>query len=223
MASLILSLANPVLRFSYPSFVFYLLIICLVGIAWIKLFRGRYFASLFSGSFSQQRLFYSAKLGNIFANISSRILVANYLVIVSLLIFWIFIQNSAYPVSFGLWLKILGILILYFGLKAVGIGVIEFLFYGQKGLFELNKLHFLGYEVNGILMFPIVIFIYYFSIDPSILITIVIWFIIIFSLLRMISISYKLVGEVSFFHLFLYLCTLEIIPMLFLAKALISL
>ena len=93
---------------------------------------------------------------------------------------------------------------------------------------ELTKLgiffSFLFDRALGVLLFPFVVILYFFSIEitPVLLILIFIIFIIILTLklFWLWKIGTKAFG-LSHFYIFLYLCTLEIFPLLLLAKGVV--
>jgi hypothetical protein len=124
----------------------------------------------------------------------------------------IFINN---PITYAL---IFILLVTYNGCKALLIGFSGILFKTTEHThaYRLNALIF--NHSTGMILFPVLLITIYWKFMPFIWITVVIFFImLIYKFIRSISIGLSN-SKFSIFYLILYLCTLEILPVVLLVK-----
>ncbi len=141
----------------------------------------------------------------------------NYFIIVSLFIwnYYIIINtNSLYNSLFIVLAIVIGISFL----KLLIIFIIDFLF-KRKDHFHI-KLHFQFYQLLGVILLPLYILTYFFE-PKNLLLTyfyILILIILLLIVREFISLFTALNNRISLLYLILYLCTLELLPIILVAK-----
>lgn len=118
----------------------------------------------------------------------------------------------------GLFFIYLAFLILSYGLKSLFFLILDFIFLTQKSFANYNATIFIYNRVYGIALLPLLFFIPFVSenLTKFFFLVSLIGFILFYfaRILRGIQIGIK--NKISIFYLILYLCTLEILPLLFL-------
>lgn len=152
------------------------------------------------------------------------LLFVNFLLMLSLLIYLTIQQVGAgqIPVSIAEWmifLVVLGLLIIYYPLKRMVTSFIAWVFHTQTTNEAYTKNLFLFNNLAGILILPFVLYLAY---TPSLTGLYVVW-----GMLALLNLGKALQGAAigfqqpgfSVYYLILYLCAVELAPMLILAKA----
>jgi len=214
-------------QYTYDWFLAIFLLITLLFI-WIRIFYGKFFSMLGNALLSFQ---ISAKLfreKNALHRRVSIVLDFIYLVVLSVFVFelarYFDILNSAMS-RFNQYMLILNILMLYTLLRVFLLKLTAFLFLSRSLFSEYIHNTFVVNKGMGIALFPVVITIHYFPPALSALLVftgiVIVGAAFIFKSIR----AYQIIKrkDVLFFYLILYLCTLEILPLLLGYKVIISL
>jgi hypothetical protein len=201
------------------NWLFGIFIILMVLFVWIKTFYNKFFATL-TGAISSYHM--SAKLfqeKNVLSHRVSTVLNFIYLIIFSIFIFELFEYLDIFHArlsSLNIFLLILNIVMIYAVARTLLLRLTGFLFL-ERSLFAAY-IHS-SYVVNkglGIVLFPVVIMAHYFPIRliPVILFLGVAVFSIAFILKCIRAYQIIIRKDVLLFYLFIYLCTLEFLPLL---------
>jgi hypothetical protein len=195
---------------------------------WIRLFYGKYFATLASAVSSFQM---SAKLfreRNVLVRRVSIVLDFIYFVMLSVLVYesvthfkWV----SAGMTQFNLYMLLLNIIIIYSLVRIALLRITAHLFL-QRNLFSEYIHNTLVINKGiGIVLFPIVITARYFPFPLISLVLVIGLSILILGVIWKIIRAYQIISRknVVLFYLILYLCTLEFLPLLLGYKVIISL
>jgi len=207
-----ISFLNSIDKNNIPVTGLYLLIFIGVVFAIIKLSNGNYLRQLFSivsfdkNKFETHTSTYSFSKSSFFLQIS-------YIILITL---GISILTNEIIGDFNIVKNFIGVLVFYI-IQAVGFVIISSLISSNETSFIKHRIAY--YELVSILLFPIILFSYYSPFNLSILVLVVL---IASSFLIMLRVSIYLTRLISVFHIILYLCTLEIIPILFLLKFIFS-
>ncbi len=201
------------------DWIFWTYIIIALLFLWIQVFYRKYFTSLFNSSISYHM---SSKLFNertILARRVSVVLNFIYTVSLSLVIYKIFqylgIQSKAFD-RFSLFLIILNLIILYSISKTILQKVIGFFFDKLDQINEYLHNVYVYNKILGIFLLPLSFAAYYTPVKiTEILVAAAILFYV-FSLLFKIIRGFQIIikNDVFIFYSILYLCTLEILPII---------
>ncbi len=200
-----------------------LIILSLLLLTWIKIVYVRFFTPVLLSAFNYKK---AAKLSyekSAHAQNAFTILNIIFIINTGLFLFFIFGYFDIKLPDLNdkiLFLFISAIIVLLFGLKSVSLGVVGFLFDKSKLFSEYKHNVSLYNKIYGILILPINIGFFYASeFAKDLLIFIGIGLAAGFYLLQMIrGVEIIIKKEFSVFYLILYLCTLEIFPILVLYK-----
>ena len=134
---------------------------------------------------------------------------------------------SFFPHSFNtffVYLIFLVILILLYTTKVFFLKMTEFLTQNKSIGDEYIHYTFLSIKAMGLFLYPVLVFMEYSNVQPVLLIILGLLTCMGFYAIRILRGILVLFnsGKVSIFHLFLYLCTLELIPLIVLIKILMS-
>jgi cell division protein FtsL len=148
----------------------------------------------------------------------------NFLVVFALMVlltfsdffFWQFFSDLGFIVRFGL---ILGIVSVLFLLKRSAEWFFSWVFYQKNTLDNHYEVSFFFNNLTGILLLPLVIAHYY---NPDLLSLDILWILLLFIVLLKIirrSVVWLKHSKLPLFYIFLYLCAVELAPLLFLVTA----
>jgi hypothetical protein len=210
---------------SWPMLIFIFVVLLFI---WIKIFYNKFFSFL-ANSLSSYQL--SAKVfreKNVLLKRVSFVLDVIYIIILSVFLYESFTFLNLSPVkmtSYNLFLLFLNILILFTLARSMALKLFGYLFRTESLVSEFVHNNFIINKGIGIVLFPIVFAICYAQ-ENLIGILLIAGLIIlgtgvIFKIIR----GYQIIirKEVLFFYLILYLCTLEILPLLIGYKVFMSL
>ena len=201
------------------DWIFWTYVIIALLFLWIQVFYRKYFTSLFNSSISYHM---SSKLfdeKNILARRMSMVLNFIYTVSLSLVIYKILqylgIQSKTFD-GFSLFLIILNLTILYSISKAILQKLTGFIFYKLDQINEYLHNVYVYNKILGIVLLPVSFAAYYTPVKLTeiLLITAIMFYI--FSLLFKIIRGFQIIikNDVFIFYSILYLCTLEILPII---------
>lgn len=199
---------NPTDKNNIPVALLYLLIFVGVVFVIIKLANDNYLRQILSRvgldrkKFDNQTSNYSFSKSNLFLQISSIILVTLGLSILT----------NEYLGSFNLAQNFIGAFLFYI-IQVLSFTLFSSLIINTESSFLKHRLSY--YELLSVCLFPLILFSLYSPINLSVLVLLVMLSSV---FLIMIRISIYLTSLVSVFHIILYICTLEITPILFLLK-----
>jgi hypothetical protein len=200
----------------------FLVIICLVALAWIQTNYSKRLRQIIRSVALPYYVNQLEREGNLYNERITLGLGSIYLISLSLLIYeasrFFGITNLSLP-NFLIYLIVLSGVIGYLIFKALLIQLTGEVFKTLEYVhsYRLNSLIF--NHVTGLILFPILLFIIYWQVTPFIWIALFSFSILVlYKFLRSISIG---LSNTKFpvFYLILYLCTLEILPLLLLIKA----
>jgi hypothetical protein len=195
---------------------------------WIKIFYNKFFTFL-GNSLSSYRL--SAKVfreKNVLLKRVSLVLDVIYILVISFFIYEFFLYKKLSPLkltSYNLFLLFLNILLIYTLVRALILNLFKSLFKTEAVVSEYTHNNFIINKSIGIVLFPLVFAVCYVpeKLVPLLLFAglIAIGAGIIFKIIR----GYQIIirKDVLFIYLILYLCTLEILPLLLGYKVFMSL
>lgn len=199
---------NPIDKNNTPITGLYLLLVIGIIFAVIKLTNNNYLKQLFSivgfdkKKFETQPSNYNFSKSNVFLQISLIILVT----------LGFSILTNEYLGSFNIGQNFMGVFILY-TTQVLGFTFFSSLVGNTEVSFVRHRLSY--YELLSVFLFPLILLSFYSPINLSMLVLVAM----LFSLfLIMVRVSIYLTSLTSVFHIILYICTLEIIPILFLLK-----
>ena len=199
---------NPTDKNNIPVALLYLLFFVGVVFVIIKLANDNYLRQIFSRvgldrkKFDNKTSNYSFSKSNLFLQISSIILVTLGLSILT----------NEYLGSFNLAQNFIGAFLFYI-IQVLSFTLFSSLIINTESSFLKHRLSY--YELLSVCLFPLILFSLYSPINLSVLVLLVMLSSV---FLIMIRISIYLTSLVSVFHIILYICTLEITPILFLLK-----
>ena len=199
---------NPTDKNNIPVALLYLLIFVGVVFVIIKLANDNYLRQILSRvgvdkkKFDNQTSNYSFSKSNLFLQISSIILVTLGLSILT----------NEYLGSFNLARNFIGAFLFYI-IQVLSFTLFSSLIINTESSFLKHRLFY--YELLSVCLFPLILFSLYSPINLSVLVLLVMLSSV---FLIMIRISIYLTSLISVFHIILYICTLEITPILFLLK-----
>ena len=199
---------NPTDKNNIPVALLYLLIFVGVVFVIIKLANDNYLRQILSRvgldrkKFDNKTSNYSFSKSNLFLQISSIILVTLGLSILT----------NEYLGSFNLAQNFIGAFLFYI-IQVLSFTIFSSLIINTESSFLKHRLSY--YELLSVCLFPLILFSLYSPINLSVLVLLVMLSSV---FLIMIRISIYLTSLISVFHIILYICTLEITPILFLLK-----
>ena len=199
---------NPTDKNNIPVALLYLLFFVGVVFVIIKLANDNYLRQILSRvgldrkKFDNKTSNYSFSKSNLFLQISSIILVTLGLSILT----------NEYLGSFNLAQNFIGAFLFYI-IQVLSFTLFSSLIINTESSFLKHRLSY--YELLSVCLFPLILFSLYSPINLSVLVLLVMLSSV---FLIMIRISIYLTSLISVFHIILYICTLEITPILFLLK-----
>ena len=205
------------------NFLSILLVICLTTYAIINVFYFRRLKQILKSFFSQRFINQLVRDGELLNENISLILYVNYFISFSILLYIAdkyFTQN--YQLSNIYYLQILVFIILLFFIKIGFIRILGIIFKTKRETREYLRLQYVFNQATGLFLLPLLILIIYLKINLLLIFSFILLFLIlVFRLMRVII--YRISpSNFSEFYLFLYLCTIEILPLLIFFKLIYS-
>ena len=189
---------------------FYVFLVVAIFLIYIKLNKPKYFGLLFENSLKDsEKLDSSSQIT--FGNLSGVLLQISFILLVSLAI-W----QTPYFFEKKSWMNyaiILGGVSVLYCIQAIGIFLFSFIIKAGNNHFPTHRLS--QNEGIAIILLIGLLLTIYIPFETNWLVVAIITGCFLFNLIR---VSIYLTTNISTFHIILYLCTLEIIPVLFLLK-----
>jgi hypothetical protein len=220
--------SKEITRSPFPDWYFILILLILVGIAWLRIVYGKFLNLVFVSAFSFQT---AAKTYKEQSVVQRRFgLGLDFLYLISGSLFLFLLNNYLKPGVFqsdGIFIVFQAFTFLFclILLRIIVMRITAFVF-ERNELFKGFLYHFFIYnKVIGLILLPFLVAIPYTSgslqqglIYSGVSLVIVVYIIRLFR-----AIVYVIKNVVLFFYLILYLCTLEILPLVVVIKVLLSL
>lgn len=198
------------------------LIICVILLGWSRVYFGKRFNHILKAFFSIRQMNTFVREGNIFRERISIPLLINYLVSFSLLIYIVLVnllQASFFDLSgIQLFAVIMLFVLISWFLKNIVINIVGTIFKNPLVISDYVYTNFVFNIFIGLILIPVVIIAIYLPALEAVYVGIALWFLIYFYRLIRELFSGLSFAEFSLFYRILYLCTLEIIPLLVLTK-----
>jgi len=198
-----------------------LLLVCLVIFAWIQSNYTKRFRQIFHAAVQPYYVNQLEREGNLFGERITLGLSFIYYSTISIFVYELFIEFSTIPFALNIYsfTAFIFVSLLLFRLIKSGIVIILGIVFNTKDsahLYQLNSLLF--NHIHGTILFPLIIIAFFWESRIFVIISIIISsLLIIYRLYR--GILTGLANKnYNLFYLFLYLCTLEILPFLILFK-----
>jgi hypothetical protein len=219
--------ANRIQHHNYnlyqPDWILALLIVCFILQAWVQFVYRKRFRQLVLAPFSKRFLNQLVRDGNLFNERLSLALGIIYFISISLLIYEVndlLLEGQIPPPlkEFSFFLIIMLLLFFFWIIKVTGIRMLGMVFKTENttGMYLLNVL--VINIITGMVLIPLLVLVIYLK---SVFLLYITLFIIILSLLFLFVRGF-LIGlsltKFSYLFLFVYLCTLEILPLIILIK-----
>ncbi|WP_031301285.1 DUF4271 domain-containing protein [Sphingobacterium paucimobilis] len=207
-----------------PLWIIGVLILLFLGIGLVRLFFYSNFQNIIYGFFNDRVLAQISKEDNV---VTSWPYIFLYIIFSFSLGLFILIYRSAYnpmsAVTFASFLQISVFVAILFVTKIVMVRAIAIVFEVERLVREYITVLYLVYFNSMLILMPLLLFVTFFP--TSYFKIILIFFLIVVSILflyRFLRTAYSVVGNLRFsiFYLILYLCSLEIAPILILVKTL---
>ncbi|MCK4407761.1 MAG: DUF4271 domain-containing protein [Bacteroidales bacterium] len=199
-----------------------ILILCLVLYAFIQVPYRKRLGMIFKAFFAKHFANQLAREGNIFKERISIPLFFLYIIVFSMVIYlaitYFFNLPENININFILFAEICGVVLICWFLKAAMIKISEKIFKTGKQSYEILLNIFIFNIISGIVLLPVIILILYSNYSVFIYTALILsGLIFLYRIFReiKIGISYK---NFSPLYLFLYICTLEILPLIVIAK-----
>lgn len=210
---------------NYQYWISWLLIACFAAVVWIMASNRKKLSLVISAAISNRNVEQLIRNEYALSNRLSVALSALFLIITTIFIYqtnyhfgWIKTSISEPAILFG---KILATLVIFFTLKFILIWAVGLIFDRQQESFLHIFNIFLFNETIGIFIFPAVVFIQYASTGMgAFLLYVLTGFFTVGYLTKFARLLFLGAGNkgISKTHLFLYLCTLEILPLVVIIK-----
>jgi hypothetical protein len=212
---------------TYDWFLGFFLLVTLLFI-WIRIFYSKFFATLANALISFQ---ISAKMfreKNVLLHRVSIVLDFIYILVITIFVFELAMHFDLVHTAmsrFNLFLLFLNVFIFYTLLRLLVLRLTGYLFLVQSLFSEYTHNNFVINKGVGIALFPVVIMAHYFpqSLMSPVLIVGMVLFAVAFILKSIRAYQIIIRKDVLIFYLILYLCTLEILPLLLGYKVITSL
>lgn len=196
------------------------LIFAVLILGWTKMFYSKYLGQTFQAMINNQS---STKLYEERNILTQRVAVSlNLLYIINLSLFFYYfsMSNMILPlgkVGWSLFISFVGVFVLVYLAKAILYLFLGFVFNNIKDILLYIHNVFIYSRVTGVLLLPLVIMAPYLPFGVSTFLQYIMLFIIIFIFVLRLVRAFQLGSKIKFsiFYMILYLCTLEIIPVLF--------
>lgn len=208
---------------SQPFWIFGILFMGFILLAWSRIFFRRRMNMIFSGIFGRNYANQLIREGNLF---NERIGLVLFLVYLGMMPLFAYLATpllnpgSDLPSGGMLYLLLLAFFVAFWLVKVILINSLALLFNTREHSNEILANMYLYNLFAGILLLPLLSCMAYANREVFFYITLgIIALIYIIRIFRIVMIGFGM-PKFSVFHLFLYLCTLEILPLIVLAKIL---
>lgn len=213
---------NHIIRGGNPiQFLFWPLVISMIIIGLVRMRSPKIFFFIFKIAESNSHLHLYLREGFNINGISSLLLQLNYFLVLGTVFYSVFFHyNNNTEINY------LVLVLVYFGpplyylVKFMLVKVFEYLTETSQGYFEYLANYKVFFQIQGIVFLPLSVLLIFTGIETQkYLVFIIIGFLVLLSIFRTtLSILYGLRYGFSFIYIFLYLCTLEILPLVVLFK-----
>ncbi len=208
---------------SHPYWIFGILFLGFVLLAWSRIFFRRRMNMIFSGIFARNYANQLIREGNLF---NERIGLVLFLVYLSMMPLFAYLSLPLFysvpesPRGGLLYILLLAFFAAFWLLKVIFINGLSLLFNTREHSNDILANMYLYNLFAGILLLPLLSCMAYADREIFFYITLIILFLVyLVRIFRIAMIGFGM-SKFSVFHLFLYLCTLEILPLIVLAKIL---
>ena len=210
-----------------PDWIFFIIIILLVIVSWLRIFNAKYLVNNFKALVNYQLANKLLKENNIIQRRTSALLHFIYFFSGGLYLFLLFVHfqwNPFHLSSFILFLVLTGFLIFLFLLRVLLMKLTGFVFVRNELFSNYLFNYFLTNKALGLILIPLSLAIAYSSgILTEIFVYISLSVVLSAYILRLLrTILFVLKNEVLLFYLILYLCTVELLPFLVILKVILS-
>lgn len=206
--------------------VFGLVILCTIFFIGARISHAKRLSNMLNSFLADRFINQLLREGYVFVEKSSIALFINYLLSLSLFIYLLTPYISPINnLNFYFFIQILLFVFIFYMIKINLIKIIGYIFESEKESKDHILLIHIFNQIGGIFLLPVVFFSYYlYPSNSQIIIFTSLFFIIIIYLFKLFRVLLSSTNKSRFskFYLFLYLCTLEIIPVLLVAKYLIN-
>jgi len=209
-----------------PDWILGILILCAIFLAWTQIFAFKRFKQVIRAPFSKRFINQLMRDGNLFRERISISLGLIYMMCFSLLLYEVnelVLEWTIFRIQgFLLFLLISGFIIAFWSIKSIFIRILGEVFRTFQTTHEymLNSLVF--NLMTGIVILPFLIMVIYLKSIPMVYFCLIFMvFLNVFRFVRGFLIGVSLT-KFSYLFLFVYLCSLEILPLLIIAKLLIN-
>ena len=191
----------------------------LIAFAIVRVKRERYFSLLFNSATQNRQLVQNVQEEFKQNNLSSILLTATYFTSLSALMSF-FLSKSFNEFAAIL----LVLLIALFLIKGLAMFSLVFVAQSRSGIYEHFYNHLVFYQIGGVVMTIVLIFIHFIPLDYQNIasITLVSFVLLLLFLRELLSLFRALKGRVPPLYIILYLCTLELLPAVLLAHLLVN-
>jgi len=206
----------------YPDWIIFVILFSLTLLAWVSFFYNKYLANLFNSAFNYRKATNLQEENSLFTGRSGAVLIFMYFVNISLffieLAYYqnIEIKNNALLLLIVLFFSF----IIIFILKNISLSIFSYIFDIKNTISKYKFNQNLFIQIAGIFLLIFIIFIPYTKLPATNTIIYLSFFTLIsIYILKVIRLSIIIFRkEFSLFYLFLYLCTLEILPFFIIIK-----
>ncbi|MEI7500541.1 MAG: DUF4271 domain-containing protein [Bacteroidota bacterium] len=205
-----------------PDWIFAILIICIILITWSRMFYNKRMQQIFRAPFSKRFINQLSRDGNLFRERVSVALGIVFILVISLFLYEFNqqIMEFTFPrfMEVGLFWSILLIFIIFQAVKVALIRLLGTIFKTREttNSYLLNMLVFALFS-GPVLLVGLILHLYLKSVLILYLCLIILTLILIFKFVRGLLIGISLT-KFSYLFLFVYLCSLEILPLLVIIK-----
>jgi len=218
------------LRKTNENWIAFILLFCIILFTYIRFNYRKRLGQIFKAFFSERDVNQLVREGNLFYEGISVPLFINYTLIISLFVYFASknfhrtIQYSSGLIIYGKIILIMGLIYL---LKILIVQVIGFIFKSIKETTQHILIIYIFNQVLGLILLPFLIIIYYatyFASFNSYVFYSALIMVLLVYLFRIFRLAFFGLFQSKFsnFYLFLYLCTVEILPLLILTKFMIN-
>jgi hypothetical protein len=202
-------------------------LVALSSLAWMRVMHSRRFGQLLTSFVANRYVKQLIREEFVLSHGASIALTTNFILVGSLFVYGAadyFDWNITGATGFTLYLQICAAIVATYVAKVIFMRLVQFLFNADYGLVEGRFNVFLSNQMLGLVLLPIVLGITYMQPDVRYVLILLsvglVGLLFVYRLFR--GILTALSYNVSKFYLFLYLCTLEILPLVVLIKVFVS-
>jgi hypothetical protein len=221
MQSTFLEITHQVRTVNQLEFLFWPLVLTMIIIGLVQFRSPKNIFYLFKIAENNLHLHLYLREGFNINGISSFLLQFNYFVVIGSIAYSIF-HYFAKPIEINYLVLLVCYTapLIYYLTKYIIVKIFVFLTETPQGFFEHLTNHKVFFQIQGIILLPFSILLIFSGLEAQkYLVFIIIGILILFSIFRtVLSIMYALRYGFSFLYIFMYLCTLEILPLVVILK-----